>query len=158
MAVHLRRQSLDPLCEGLHRFGELSVLLQHLYQHRRLIQHERLARFAELMQVLAMLRIRLGVQLVALGLAGLRQQNQRCRVGGLQTEGEVQQDERIFVKRRQPHDVDDDPERHHKGLTDEKHRRAEEAGEGFRLQREPVVAKHRREMGMRQMEAKEFVA
>src|SRR5438270_12360539 len=41
------------------------------------------------------LRIRLGVSLVAISLAGLSEQDQRSSICGLKADGEVEQDERV---------------------------------------------------------------
>jgi hypothetical protein len=81
------------------------------------------------------------------------EQDQRRRIGRLQRKGEVEQDEGIDVERRPARHVDPDPHGDDERLGDEKGRRAEEAGEGLRLQREPVAAKNRFEMGVRQMKA-----
>ena len=66
-------------------------------------------------------RRRSGSGLVAVGLAGLREQDQRGGVGGLEGEGEVEQDERVGVPaQRDEGDVCRDPRRDDDGLADEK--------------------------------------
>ena len=89
--------------------------------------------------------------LVAVGLTGLRQQNQRRGIGGLGREGEVEQNERIDVELGPAGGVDPDPQRDDKRLRDQECRRAEEAGEILRFSPEPVVSESRFEMGVRQM-------
>ena len=53
--------------------------------------------------------ILLGAQPVALGLAVLRQQDERRRVGGLRREREVEQEERRVVVEAEPEVADRDP-------------------------------------------------
>lgn len=50
-------------------------------------------------------------------------------------------------------DINDDPGADDHGLGHEKERGAEKAGKGLGLQREPVPAKNRTQMGVRQVEA-----
>ena len=103
------------------------------------------------MQLLAMLGVGDAVALVAVGLPGLREQDQRRRVSRLQREREIEQDERIDVELRPAHDVDQDPDPHDDRLCYEKGRRSEETGEALRPRAEPVAAENRIEMRMRQM-------
>src|SRR5208282_4531337 len=93
------------------------------------------------------------IHLIAVGLASLGEQDQRRRIGRLQRKGEVEQDERIDVELRPARHIDPDPYADDDRLADEKGRRAEEAGEGFRPQPERVAAENRFEMGVRQMES-----
>ena len=64
----------------------------------RLLRCELLSLEARLRQVLSMLRVGVGVRFVAVRLSGLREQDERRRIGGLQAEGEVEQNERIEVE------------------------------------------------------------
>ena len=89
-----------------------------------------------------MFRIGEGMSGVAVGLAGLRQQYQWSRICRLQTEGEVEEDEWIDVKRRKPEDIRENPNGNNDSLSDEKGRRAKKASERLSLQGKPVVAKN----------------
>jgi hypothetical protein len=91
--VHLKRQRFDALGESLHRFRELSILLKHLHEERRLIRGKRCPFLAREMQSLTMFRIGKGISRVAVGLAGLRQQYKWSGICRLQAEGEVEEDE-----------------------------------------------------------------
>ena len=91
--------------------------------------------------------------LVAVGLTGLRQQNQRRGIGGLGREGEIEQNEGVDVELGPADGVDQDPQRDDDRLRDQERRRAEEAGEILRLLPEPVVSEGRFEMGVRQMKS-----
>lgn len=102
--------------------------------------------FARPGQGLPVLCIGVGVRLVAIRLSGLREENQRRRVGGLEAEGEVEEDERVDVERREPHHVGRDPQPDDCRLADDERRRPEEAGKPLRLQAEPIPAEGRREV------------
>ena len=89
--------------------------------------------------------------LVAVGLTGLRQQDQGRGIGGLGREGEIEQNEGIDVELGPARGVDPDPQRDDECLRDQERRRAKKAGEILRLSPEPVVSEGRFEMGVRQM-------
>jgi hypothetical protein len=94
-----------------------------------------------LRNLLAVLLDRLGVGLVAVGLAGLREQDQRCRVRRLGREEQVEEDERIGVPaQRDDGRVQRDPGTDDERLADEELRRAEEAGDALGDAAEPVSA------------------
>jgi hypothetical protein len=85
--------------------------------------------------------------LVPVGLAGLREQDQRCRVGGLRREGEIQQDERIGIPAKADRKgVHRDPRDHRDRLAGYVLRRAEEARCGFSASPEGVFTKSTRHM------------
>src|SRR6516164_2328815 len=92
------------------------------------------------MQLLTVLRVGKAVGLVAVGLAGLSEQDQRRRISGLEREREIEQDERIDVELCPTGHVNHDPEADNDGLGDKEGRSTEEAGEIFRLLAEPVAA------------------
>ena len=127
------------------------VLPQHLDQHAGLLPHLLLALLADQVQLFAMLRVGEARHLVAVGLTGLRQQDQRRGIGGLGREGEIEQNEGIDVELGPARGVDPDPQRDDEGLRDKEGRRAEEAREILRFLPEPVISKGRFEMGMRQV-------
>jgi len=60
--------------ESLHRFRELSILLEHLHEEGCLLRRNRRPLLARAVQSLTMFRIGEGMSGVAVGLAGLRQQ------------------------------------------------------------------------------------
>ena len=152
LAMEFRRQCLDPFGEFLGQFREFRVLL---HQHHELCGQRggcRLAFGALVGQRLAMKRIGLIVHLVTIRLTRLRQQDQRRRVGRLQAERQVEEDERIKVKLPEPGHIAHDPDRHHQCLPDEKYWRAEKPRERLRLERKPVIPERRRKMAMRMVE------
>jgi hypothetical protein len=64
-------------------FRQSSVQVQHFDQKVGLFLHLQLAILADLVQVLAVQGVGVAVRLIAVGLPGLRQQDQRRRIGGL---------------------------------------------------------------------------
>jgi hypothetical protein len=140
--VHVKRQRFDALGENLHRFGELSILLKHLHEEGRLVRRKRRPFLARAVQSLTMFRIGERMSRVAVGLAGLRQQDEWSRICRLQAEGEVEEDEWIDVEFCKPEDIDENPHRNNEGLGDEKARRAKKASERFSLSKSgaPVPA------------------
>src|SRR6185369_11617251 len=101
---------------------------------------------ARLRQRLAMLGVRIRMGLVAIGLSGLGEQDERCGVRGLQAEREVQQDEGEDVESRETGAVQRDPDGDQDRLPDQECRRSEEAGEALGAHPEPVVAERRGQM------------
>ena len=87
--MHLVGQLLDTLTQLPRELGELRVLLQQLQQPYGLFRGELLALAARPGKLLAMQRVGFGVGLVAVGLARLREQDQRRRIRGLQAESQV---------------------------------------------------------------------
>ena len=140
--VDLTCERLDALGEGLHCFRELSVLLDHLHEKRRLLRCKRLPFLARTVQILTMFRIGEGMSGVAVSLSGLRQQYKWSGVCGLKAKGEVQENERVDVECRKPDDVDEYPNGNDDGLSDEEPGCAKKASERFSLQGKPVVAKN----------------
>ncbi len=113
--VDVLGQLLNAPGEPRHLLGQVGVLPEQVDVRPR--------------QLFTVPRISLGVGLVAVGLTGLSEQDQRRRVRGLEAEREVEQDERIGVVRRDAHRVDDDPDGDNDRLGDEECRGAEETGE-----------------------------
>ena len=107
--MHLNRQHFDAPGERLHCFRELSILPEHFYEEGSLIRGKRRSLLACAVQSLTMFRIGEGMSRVAVGLAGLRQQDEWSRVCRLQAEGEVEEDERIDVECCKPKDIDENP-------------------------------------------------
>ena len=86
--MNLVREPLDPLAQLLRDLREPGVQLQKLEQLRRLLRRELLSLEARLGQRFPVLRVGVDESLVAVGLPGLGEQNQRRRVGRLQAERE----------------------------------------------------------------------
>ena len=87
--MHLQGQSFDARAQLPRDFGELGVLLQQRGHLRGVLGHLQLPLLGGLRDIFAMACIRVGECLVAVRLARLRQQDQRRRVRGLQTEREI---------------------------------------------------------------------
>src|SRR6185295_6594353 len=81
------------------------------------------------------------------------QQDEGRRVGRLEAERQVEEDERVAVEMEEAPDVEDDPDSDNHALCDEKSRRAEETGEPLRLLPEPIAAESRGQVDVRSMEA-----
>src|SRR6266567_5303399 len=100
-----------------------------------------------------MQRVGFGVHLVAVRLAGLRQQDEWRGIGRLETEREVQQDEGIEIEVRDTYHVQHDPDRDDDRLGDQEERRPKEAGEDLGFDAEPVAAEDWGEVSVRGVEA-----
>src|SRR6266571_3236497 len=96
-----------------------------------------------------MLRIGIGMCFVPVGLAGLRQEDQRCGICGLQAESKIQEDKRIRIEVREIDHAEHDPDTHDDTLCDQKGWRSKEAGKVLRFHAEPVVSKSPGEVLMR---------
>src|SRR2546422_4952029 len=153
LAVNLVGQCLDGLAELLREPREPRVLLEELEYLRALLRCQLLSLDACLAERLPVLRVRVGVRLVAIRLPGLGEQDQRGGVGRLQAEGEVQENERIDVEVGETDGVEHDPDRHHHRLPDQEGRGPEEAGKALRSDPEPVVAENRREVRVRRVKS-----
>src|SRR5260221_892473 len=152
-SVDFRRQHRHMLGQRLDRFGNFGVLPHHLKQQRLLLGRLSHSLLTGTMEILAMLGVGDGVHLVPVGLSRLRQKNERCRIGSLQAESEIEQDEGIKVEVDKADDIEDDPDGNEDGLADQKDRGSEKAGKVLRLEGEPVVAENRAEMQMRLMKS-----
>jgi len=151
--VHLFGERFDAFREPSSDLGEFGVLSQQFGDRGALLGSEDLPFFAGLGQVFSVLGIRFGMEFIPVRLPGLRQQDERCRIGGLKAECQVQEDEGIKVERGEAEDVQADPSHDDDRLGDEEERRPEEAREGLGFQGEPVAAEHARHVDVRQMKA-----
>jgi len=132
--------------------GFLAQILGHLSQCRIRIHQlqellglgscEHLTLFAGGSECFAVLGIGFAMHFVPVGLAGLGQQNQRGGIRGLETERQIQQDEGVNIKIRQPCDVNADPDGDDHRLGDEKHRRSEKPGKRLGFESEPIAAEN----------------
>ena len=118
--VDLGGQVSDTLGERLDGFGQCRVLPDQVDQQRRLAFGQLLALLAGGMEIFAMPCIRQGMRLVAVRLPRLRQQDQGRRIGGLQAEGEVEQNKGVKVEGDEAQDVRQDPDGNDKRLPDQK--------------------------------------
>src|SRR5262245_58222628 len=148
-AMDLVGELLDVLRQLLGELREARVLLEEGDHVRGLLRRLLLALEAHLRQRFPMLRVGLEVHLVPVGLPGLCEEDQRCRVCRLQAERQVEQDEGIEVEPGDPGRVQPHPECHHERLPDQEGRGAEEAREALGPDRKPVVAEHGREVRVR---------
>ena len=98
------------------------------------------------------------MRFVAVGLAGLREEDERRGIGRLQTEGEVEENEGIDIEMDDADDVENNPNRHDEGLPNEEDGRAKEAGKGLRFERKPIVPENGSEMVMRKVKTKMVAA
>ena len=130
---------------------ELCVALEHFEQQRSLFGRHNLTFLAGLCEVFTVLGIGIGVHLIAVSLAGLRQQDQRCGVSGLKAECEVEQDEWVFIEFCPTNNVDQNPYANNHRLNDKKNWRSKKPRERFRLLGKPVITVHGSEMKMWQM-------
>jgi len=83
-----------------------------------LLGRQGLALFAGLSQGFAMLSVGFRMSLVAVRLPGLGQEDQRGRIGRLQAESQIEQDEGIEVKFKDPGNVQTDSKPDNAGLSD----------------------------------------
>jgi Isochorismatase family len=87
--VHFSRQRLDALAQFFHDRRNLRVLLNQLDELRRLLSGQSLSLHAGFMNSLPMFGVRFCMSLVAICLARLRKEDERCGIGRLQAEGEI---------------------------------------------------------------------
>ena len=140
--MHLTRQGFNPATQFLNALGQNQILLQQCQHLGALLEGGALLLRTRGGKGLAVLDVGLGEGLVAVGLPGLRQQDEWSRVCRLQAEGEVEEDERVDVERCKSKDIDENPHSNNDSLGDEKARRAKKASERFSLQGKPIVAKN----------------
>jgi hypothetical protein len=151
--MHFRGERFDALAEFPGQFRKGGILAHQFQELRRLLRGDQLPLFAGHGQRFAVLGIGIGVGFVAIGLAGLREQDQRCGVGRLEAESEVEEDERINIEMEEPGDIDDDPDGHDHSLRHEEERRPEKPRESLGFQGKPIVSKHLSEVQVRGVEA-----
>lgn len=155
--MHFGGQRFDALAQLVGQFGQAGILFHEVHQLRGLPGGEGLALHAGIGEVLAMGRIGFGMSFIPIRLAGLRQKDERGGIRGLETKGEVEEDERVLVKAPScgdGQDVHDDPDGDDRCLPDKKNRGAKKAGERLGLQGEPVVAKCPGKVRVGQMKTK----
>ena len=78
-----------------------------------------------------MLCVGIGMRLVTVGLSCLCQQNKRGSIGGLETEGEIEQDKGVDIELGIPKSIQQNPYSHDDGLPNEKNRGSKKAGESL---------------------------
>jgi hypothetical protein len=132
--------------------GIADRLAQHGFEQGGAQRLQVLAVLADRSQFFTMAGVGFGVGLVTIGLPGLGQQDQRRRIGCLQAEGEVEQNERIQIEAGKAHAVGEDPERDDECLGDQEMGRTEIARERFGFLAEPVAAEYRRQVAVGMME------
>src|SRR4051794_9967577 len=139
--VDLPQQALNPLGQLLVLPSEIRVRAKQRLELVGLALDRRLALLHTTREFLVVGLGPLAGLLVPFRLAGLCEQDQRSRIGGLGREREVQEDERVRVPAQADGDrVDRDPQSNHDCLGDDVLRRAEEARGGFGAAAESVFA------------------
>ena len=155
--MHFSRQGLNPSTQFLHTLGQHQILLQQRQHLGALLEGEALLLRTRGGEGLTVLDVGLGLGLVAVGLPGLRQQDEWRRIGCLRAEGQVQQNKGIQVKLRHPGHVEADPDGHEERLGDQERGGSKEAREGLGFDTEPVIPENRGEMHVGGMEAERMV-
>jgi len=158
MAVQFSGQGLDPLAQLLGELGQRRVLMHQLDQLGGLFRGRQFPFLAGEGDGFAMLRIGVSMRFVAVGLAGLREEDERRGIGRLQTEREVEEDKGIDIEMDDADDVKNNPNRHDEGLPNKEDGRAKEAGESLRFECKPIVPENGGEMVMRKMKTKMMAA
>ncbi len=133
--------------------SQAGVLFEQFQQLRGVLRRLCLSLTVGGRQRFTMLGIGIGLRLIPRRLTSLCQQNQRCGIRRLQAERQVEQDEGIDIEVGHTGDVEGDPHRDDQCLCTEKSRRAKEPRKGLGTQSELVIAKGRRQVGVRAMEA-----
>ena len=98
-----------------------------------------------------MLRIRVGMRLVAVGLAGLSQKNEWGRVRRLKAEREIKQNERVQIEMDDSNRVHGDPRGDERGLSDEERWSAKESGKCLGALPEPARAERTIQVHVRRL-------
>ena len=151
--MHFAGERLDALAQLVGDLRQPGVLLEQRHQLRPLFGGQGHALFVRRGEVFPMLRVGIGMGLVAVRLPGLRQQNEGRGIGGLETEREIEEDEGINVELGEAENIQADPDDDDGRLPHQKKRGAKKTGEGLRLQREPIVAEDPVKVNVRQVEA-----
>ncbi len=132
---------MDLPCQRRHLFGQVLVGLGELrVRFQQLPQLSESGLRVGLLLLVPAIRER-GGPLVALRLPRRREQDQRRRVGGLEREREVQEDEGVGIPAEaQPDRIQCDPDGDEQGLPGDVLGRAEETGSRLRASAERVLA------------------
>jgi hypothetical protein len=110
--VHFCGQGFDPLAQFVGELGQTGVLGHQVHELRGLAGGQGLPFHAGICEVLAMGGIGFGMGFVAIRLPGLGKEDERGGIGGLKTEGEVEEDEGVLIEAPpggDGEDVHDDP-------------------------------------------------
>ena len=130
-AVHLEGQHLNALTQLLRNFGQLGVLLKQLHEFFRVLLSKCQTLITRHGKGFPMLRIGLGVSFVPVRLSRLRKQNKWRCIGRLETEGQIEQNERVDVELGEAESVYANPDGNDRRLCHQKNRRSKKTGEGF---------------------------
>ena len=146
-------EGLDAFAHIPGEFGEFGVLAHQFHELGSGGGGGGLTLFAGMGEGLAMLGVGIGVGFVAVSLAGLREQDERRGVSGLQAERQIEQNERIDVEMENAGGVEEDPDADDHGLRHQENGRAEKSRERLRFEGEPIVAEWGRQVAVRLVEA-----
>jgi len=89
-SVHLGGQLLDAFRQLLRRLREPGILIEERLQILRFLRREFLPLETGPRKIFAVARVGVGVRLVPIRLTGLREEDQRRRIGGLEAERQVE--------------------------------------------------------------------
>jgi len=122
-------------------------LLEQLHDKHHLFRGERKPFLAHPMEFLPMFRVGEGVGFVAVGLTGLRQQDERRGISRLRAEREIEQDERVDIEARVAEDIDSISKLGRQASAQSKRtafRKTERNASAFNAK--PIITKHRPEV------------
>jgi hypothetical protein len=109
----------------------LGVLLKQLHELFRVLLSKCQALITRHGKGFPMLRIGLGVSFVPVRLSRLRKQNKWRCIGRLETEGQIEQNERVDVELGEAESVYANPDGNDRSLCHQKNRRSKKTGESF---------------------------
>ena len=141
LAVHFRGEDLDSLAEFLRKFRQGGVRPHQFQELLGLANGKLLTLFTGFGEGLPVLRIRFRMRFVTIRLSRLRKKNEGRGVSGLETERQVQKDERVYVEMRKAGGIDPDPRRYDDGLRDQENGSSEKTGKLFGFEGEPIAPK-----------------
>jgi len=90
LTVHFAGEGLNALAQLVGDLGQFCVLLEQFHHSYTLFGRQRQPQVIGPGKVFAMLGVGIRVGFVAIRLAGLRQQDEGCRIGGLEAECEIE--------------------------------------------------------------------
>ena len=122
-----------------------------------MLSRQFLALIISLGKCFPVLRICNGVDFVSFCLSCLCKQNKRCRISCLETEGQIEEYERIKVELGESEDIRAYPDCYDNSLGHEKNRGSKESCEGLCLQGKPIVTVNRSKVKVWQMKSEEVL-
>ena len=142
MGVDFFGQHLDSTCQALQRRGQLMVVFCQGKDLPGLVQNALLLSAKVRGDVFSMPGVSLRKRPIAIRLARLRKKNQRSSISRLDTEGEVEQDEWVLIKREGFNEVQKNPSRDDNRLRHKEKRSAQESNSLLGRPGKPIATKH----------------